>query len=116
MRQFLRTRRGGEMKPAADHRVNDALIRDRLNRTMRRRMSDDLVSLIRRACLIGHAETAKALWLVLADLTAREARQHFPHGRQPDNDVIEQLGLEVAAAVQKASTTQDPMPERLVIT
>lgn len=99
MRQFLRARRGGDTPPAvANRQIDDAVIRERLARSMRRRMSDDLISLIRRACLIGHAETAKALWLVLADLAGRETKQHFPHGRKIDGGIIEQLAIEIAAA------------------
>ena len=77
------------------------MIRDRINRSMRRRMSDELVSLIRRACLCGHAETAKGLWVVLRDLTIREANQRFPNGRLPDQGMIDALALEIAAAARE---------------
>ncbi|HVC60108.1 MAG TPA: hypothetical protein VND19_07095 [Acetobacteraceae bacterium] len=63
-------------------------------------MSDDLVNLIRRACLFGHAETAKGLWVVLRDLTAREAKQRFAHGRLPDESLMTALAIEIAEAAR----------------
>ena len=102
MRQFARMRRRGNIpRTAADNQITDAMIRDRINRSMRRRMSDELVSLIRRACLCGHAETAKGLWVVLRDLTIREANQRFPNGRLPDQGMIDALALEIAAAARE---------------
>jgi hypothetical protein len=99
MRHFARLgKRGIATQTAADDQVTDALIRDRLNRSMRRRMSDDLVSLIRRACISGHAEAAKGLWVVLRDLLDREARQHYPHGRLPEEGLMEALAMEIATA------------------
>jgi hypothetical protein len=101
MRQFTRReRRGNALSVVADNSANDAIIRERINRSMRRRMSDDLVSLIRRACLCGHAETAKGLWVVLRDLTRREAQQRYPHGRLPDDSLIDALAVEIAAAAR----------------
>lgn len=102
MRQFVRMqRKGSATRNAVDTRVNDAVILDRINRSMRRRMSDELVTLIRRACLCGHAETAKGLWVVLRDLTVRELLQRFPHGRLPDHGMIDALALEIAAAARE---------------
>jgi hypothetical protein len=99
--QFARRqRRGIATLPAVDNQVNEAAIRDRINRSMRRRMSDDLVALIRRACLCGHAETAKGLWVVLRDLMVREAQQRYPHGRLPDDALMDALAHEIAAAAR----------------
>jgi len=101
MRQFLRPRRtGNATQVAAVNQVSEAAIRDRISRSMRRRMSDELVNLIRRACLCGHAETAKGLWVVLRDLAAREAKQRYPHGRVPDKSMMDALALEITAAVR----------------
>lgn len=107
MRPFARMqRRSVATRPAADNQLNEAVIRDRLSRSMRRRMSDDLVSLIRRACMCGHTETAKGLWVVLRDLTAREAAQRYPHGRIPEKNMMDQLAIEIAAAVQAKQARQ----------
>ncbi len=101
MRHFARMQSRSIAKRAApENQVSEAVIRDRINRTMRRRMSDDLVALIRRACVSGHAETAKGLWVVLRDLTDREAKQRYPHGRIPDKTMMDELALEIAAAAQ----------------
>jgi hypothetical protein len=96
-----RQRRGIATQPAVDHQANEAAIRDRINRSMRRRMSDELVSLIHRACLCGHAETAKGLWVVLRDLHAREAKQQYPNGRLPDEGILDALAIEIATAVRQ---------------
>jgi hypothetical protein len=102
MRQFARARKSGKTKPtAAVNQVDETVIRDRINRSMRRRMSDELVGLIRRACMLGHAETAKGLWVVLHDLTLREAKQQFPHGRYLENGLLDALALEIAAAAKE---------------
>ena len=99
--QFARRQRKGiATQPAVVNQVDEVAIRDRINRSMRRRMSDDLVTLIRRACLCGHAETAKGLWVVLRDLTAREAQQRYPHGRLPEERLMDELALEIAAAAR----------------
>ncbi|HUN41538.1 MAG TPA: hypothetical protein VMU81_14715 [Acetobacteraceae bacterium] len=101
MRQFARLRgKLPTLQPAAAP-VDDAVLRARLNNAMRRRMSDDLVNLIRRACMCGHAETAKGLWMVLRDLTLREEKQQYPNGRLPQKGILETLALEIAQAAQK---------------
>ena len=85
---------------AAGGRVNTydpASIRERLNRSMRRRLSDDLINLIRRACLSGHIQAAEGLLTVLIDQLARE-KQQFPRGRRPDEDVIEVLRGEIESS------------------
>ncbi len=106
MRQFVRKqKKENATRTAAINQVADSVIRDRINRSMRRRMSDDLISLIRRACLSGHAEAAKGLWIVLRDLTNREAKQRFPHGRLPDEGMIEALAVEIAAAAKGKQST-----------
>ena len=84
--------------------MDEAVIRNRINRSMRRRMSDELVGLIHRACLCGHAETAKGLWVVLRDLTVREAKQRYPHGRLPDDAIMDALALEIAAAARQGQS------------
>lgn len=74
-----------------------AQTRDYLNRSLRRRVSDDLESLIRKACARGHTATAEELLTVLRNLIEWE-KQHFPHGRRPVDAQIERLAGEVAAA------------------
>jgi len=102
MRHFaLLQKKGVAKRTAAEDQAADALIRDRLNRSMRRRMSDDLVNLIRRACISGHAEAAKGLWVVLRDLLDREAKQRYPHGRLPEEGLMEALAMEIAAAARE---------------
>jgi hypothetical protein len=101
MRQFVRGQRSAvALTTVAQRQIDEAAIRDRINRSMRRRMSDELVSLIRRACLCGHAETAKGLWVVLRDLTMREAKSQYPNGRIPEKGLMEALALEISAASQ----------------
>lgn len=104
MRQFALLQRKVTTLPSVAKPLDDLVVRDRINRSMRRRMSDDLVTLIRRACLCGHAETAKGLWVVLRDLTFREAKQHYPHGRVPEKSLLETLAVEIAAAVREKSS------------
>jgi hypothetical protein len=85
---------------AADQQVDvyDALERrDQINRMMRRRLSDDLESLIRRACQRGHLGTAEDLLTVLRNLIAWE-KEHFPHGRRPVDGMIEGLAADLKAA------------------
>jgi len=99
MRQFVRLPvRVHESQRAATTSVDDAIVRARINSSMRRRMSDELVKLIHRACLCGHAETAKGLWFVLRDLMNREAKQRYPNGRLPEKDVLEVLAAKIAEA------------------
>jgi len=107
MRPFARLQRRSIVRRSpADNQLSEAVLRERLSHSMRRRMSDDLVSLIRRACLCGHAETAKGLWVVLRDLTAREAAQRYPHGRIPDKTLLDTLALEIATASHQKSNGQ----------
>jgi hypothetical protein len=78
--------------------VYDAsLIRDRLNRTMRRLLSDDLESLIRKACLIGRHATAEELLAVLRNLLVVESEQ-FQRDRRISDGIVETLAAEIAAA------------------
>jgi hypothetical protein len=88
IRHFVRLqKRDIATRSAADDQVTDALIRDRLKLAGRCGggcQTTWLVSLIRRACIAGHTEAAKGLWVVLRDLTDREARQRYPHGCLPD--------------------------------
>ncbi|HTW70379.1 MAG TPA: hypothetical protein VME47_10865 [Acetobacteraceae bacterium] len=84
----------------ADQQVDvyDALERrDQINRMMRRRLSDELESLIRRACQRGHLGTAEELLMVLRNLVDWE-KEHFPHGRRPIDDMIERVAAELNAA------------------
>jgi len=86
--------------PGTEQRVEvyDALERrDQINRMMRRRLSDDLESLIRRACQRGHLGTAEELLNVLRNLIDWE-KEHFPHGRRPVDGMIERLATELASA------------------
>lgn len=106
MRHFARMqRRSIATRAAVDNQAIEAAIRERISRSMRRRMSDELVALIRRACLCGHAETAKGLWVVLRDLTVREANQRYPHGRIPEQGVLEALAVEITAAAKGRQST-----------
>ncbi|HUB10816.1 MAG TPA: hypothetical protein VMB34_02580 [Acetobacteraceae bacterium] len=100
MRQFAPLARRVTALSTATKPWDDSVVRDRINRSMRRRMSDELVALIRRACLSGHAETAKGLWVVLRDLTVREAKQRYPNGRLPDKALLDALAMEIADAVR----------------
>jgi len=100
MHGFANLRRKLNVPRPSDPSPNEALLRERLNRSMRRRMTDELIGLIERACLSGHAETAKGLWVVLRDLMAREAKQRYPNGRFPDRTVLETLAVKIAAAAQ----------------
>ena len=72
-------------------------MRDRLNRAFRRRLSDDLESLVHKACQRGHIGTAEELLTVLHNLIEWE-KQHFPHGRRPVDTILPQLAAEIAAA------------------
>ena len=71
--------------------------RDQLNRSLRRRLSDELETLIRKACHRGHLGTAEELLVVLRNLIEWE-KQYFPHGRRPVDGMIERLASELAAA------------------
>jgi hypothetical protein len=84
----------------ADQQVDiyDALERrDQINRMMRRRLTDELESLIHRACQRGHLGTAEDLLTVLRNLIAWE-KENFPHGRRPVDDMVERLAAELKAA------------------
>jgi hypothetical protein len=86
--------------PPTDRRleVYDAsVIRDRLNRSMRRRLSDDLGTLIRKACLVGQAAIAEELLTVLRHLLAAEG-ERFTRDRRIVEGVLERLESEIAAA------------------
>ncbi|HUN43214.1 MAG TPA: hypothetical protein VMU81_23220 [Acetobacteraceae bacterium] len=78
--------------------VYDALERrDQINRMMRRRLSDELESLVRRACLRGHLGTAEELLAMLRNLVEWETA-NFPHGRRPVDDMVERLAAELKGA------------------
>jgi len=84
----------------ADQQVDvyDALERrDQINRMLRRRLTDDLESLVRRACQRGHLGTAEELLAVLRHLVEWE-KEHFPHGRRPIDGVVERLAAELKSA------------------
>lgn len=86
--------------PAAERRLevyDSSVIRDRLNRSMRRRLSDDLDSLIRKACLVGRHDTADELLTVLRHLLDIESRQ-FQRDRRIVEGMLEGLAAEIAAA------------------
>jgi hypothetical protein len=83
MARFLSfaVRRDARINPSATAQrplIDDAQIQARLNRSMRRRLSDDLGNMIRRACFSRHTETARGLLQVLNELMAWEDRQ-FPN-------------------------------------
>ena len=71
--------------------------RDQLNRSLRRRLSDDLETLIRKACQRGHIGTAEELLTVLRNLIEWE-KEHFPHGRRPVDGMLDRLSTELTAA------------------
>jgi hypothetical protein len=79
--------------------VDPAVIQARLNRTMRRRLSDDLVALTERACQMGHHDTAEELLGVLRNLLQRELETH--PARQETLDAFER----VSRFVQQARDT-----------
>ena len=86
--------------PAAERRLevyDSSLIRDRLNRTMRRRLSDDLENLIRKACLVGRLDTADELLTVLRHLLDIEGQQ-FQRDRRIVDGMLEGLVADLAAA------------------
>ncbi len=81
--------------------VETPAIESRLNRTMRRWLSDDLAHMIRRACLSGHVNTAEALLGVLQGLIVQE-RQQFPLCRRTGyQDLVANLANEITAARQR---------------
>ncbi len=103
MRGFsFAVRRDAGLKPA-ERRLevyDPAAVQNRLNRSMRRRFTDDLGNLIRRACLSGHIEAAQNLLDVLRDQFERE-KQQFPQGRMPAELLLQELAREIAAASGK---------------
>jgi hypothetical protein len=105
--------RDARFNPSAAARpplIDDARMQDRLNRSMRRRMSDDLVNLIRRACFSRHVETATGLLKVLDELMAWE-NQHFPNcPRAGYETLIRDLAVEIAAARSSTRGAQSPSP------
>ena len=76
---------------------DSSVIRDRLNRTMRRRLSDDLETLIRKACMVGRHDTADELLITLRNLLDVEGRQ-FQRDRRIAEGTLESLAAEIAAA------------------
>ena len=76
--------------------VDPSIIQARLNRTMRRRLSDDLVALTERACQMGHHETAEELLGVLRNLLERELETHNP--RQETLDALDRVSKFVRQA------------------
>ena len=86
--------------PPAERRleVYDATaIRNRLNRTMRRRLSDDLENLVRKACMVGRHETAEELLGALRNLLELESKL-YPRDRRIVDGIIETLAAEIASA------------------
>ena len=86
--------------PPSERRLevyDSSVIRDRLNRTMRRRLSDDLETLIRKACLVGRLDTADEVLLTLRNLLDIESRQ-FQRDRRIIDGVLEGLAAEIASA------------------
>jgi hypothetical protein len=86
--------------PPSDRRLetyDSAIIRDRLNRSMRRRLSDDLETLIRKSCLVGRLDTADELLVTLRNLLDIEGKQ-FKRDRRIVDGVLEGLTAEIAAA------------------
>ncbi len=76
---------------------DSTVIRDRLNRSMRRRLSDDLETLIRKACMVGRHDTADELLTVLRNLVDIEAQQ-FKRDRRILDGMLDGLAAEIAAA------------------
>jgi len=67
-----------------------AALRERLNRTMKRRLSDDVESLFNRACLVSDLDTAEELLTLLKGMLEREG-QKFARDRRFAEDLIERL-------------------------
>ena len=67
-----------------------ATLRDRLNRAMKRRLSDDVESLFNRACLVADLDTAEELLALLRDMLEREGRK-FPRDRRLNEGLIRRL-------------------------
>lgn len=89
--------------------ASSTVIHDRLNPSMRRRLTDDLEALIRRAYLGAHFEAAEKLLQGLSALLASE-KQQFPTGRRRSAEgVIEMLAGEIAVAKarKEAAIAQD---------
>jgi len=73
---------------------NPALIHRRLASTVRRRITDEIGNLVRRACQTGHNELAADLLGVLRNQVARE-KQEFPDGRRPAEEALRDLATEI---------------------
>ena len=101
MKRFSFMLRNAALPPPPTERrlgVYDAnVIRDRLNRSMRRRLSDDLETLIRKACMVGRHDTADELLVTLRNLLDLESQQ-YPRDRRVIEGVLEGLAVEIAAA------------------
>lgn len=74
-----------------------SVIRDRLNRSMRRRLSDDMEVLIRKASMLGRHAVAEDMLAVLTKLLDAETKQ-FQRDRRITEGVIEGLAAEIAAS------------------
>ncbi len=89
--------------PPAERRLevyDSSVIRERLNRSMRRRLSDDLENLIRKACMVGRPETAKELLTALRSLLELEGQQ-FKRDRRIADGVLERLAAEITVAMSR---------------
>ncbi len=86
--------------PSTERRLDvydSSVIRDRLNRSMRRRLSDDLENLVRKACMVGRHDTAEELLVTLRNLLAIETQQ-FKRDRRVADNLVEELAAEIATS------------------
>jgi hypothetical protein len=98
-----------EMEPAA---YDGAVIRERLNRSMRRRLSDDVESLFHKACLTSDLETGEELLVLLTGMLRRDA-ERFSRDRRLTEGLIERLTAELRERQQnkQANAAQDTEKE-----
>jgi hypothetical protein len=72
-----------------------AVVRDRMNRTLRRRLSDRVLDVCQEACMSGDLQTADELVAVLEQMHAR--RQTIVGDRRISNEDIVRMREDIAS-------------------
>ena len=81
---------------------------NRLNRYLKRRLSDDLEGLVHTAYLGGDLQTAEELFVVLQNKLQRDC-QKYPRDRRVSDDLIRRIAAELEK--RRAMKQPDAKPE-----
>jgi hypothetical protein len=114
-RRYLSIARGAKFAAIDPHRriatYDPQGLLDRVNRTLRRRLSDRVEDAFKEACLSGDLDTAEELLTVLESMHARRCEKFGQDRRIDDGSLVKaraELAQRKAAVTTRQSSTGQP--------